>query len=106
MIGLLKTLGADNPTIRRIFLIKSAEIIGWGLLIGNALSLIICFIQSKFHILHLDAESYYMPYVPIDINAFYFLLISAGTLIVCLLALLIPASAISRIEPAKTMRVE
>lgn len=106
MIGLLKTLGADNPTIRRIFLIKSAEIIGWGLLIGNILSLIICFIQSKFHILRLDAESYYMPYVPIDINPFYFLLISAGTLIVCLLALLIPATAISRIEPAKTMRVE
>lgn len=105
MIGLLKTLGANNRSIRRIFLIKSAQIIGWGLLIGNAVSLALCLLQSRFHIIRLDPESYFMPYVPIDINPLYFILISLGTLVVCLLSLLIPASVIAKVEPAKSIRV-
>lgn len=106
MIGLLKTLGADNRCVRRIFLLKSAEIIGWGLLMGNAIALVLCLMQQHFHIVHLDPESYFMSYVPIDINPLYFLLISLGTLVACLLALLIPATAISKIHPARSIRVE
>lgn len=106
MIGLLKTLGATHQSIRRIFLIKSAEIIGWGLLIGNALALAICLVQQHFHLLRLDPESYFMPYVPIALNPWHFVLISLGTLVVCLFALLIPASAIAKVEPAKSIRIE
>lgn len=106
MIGLLKTMGATNRSIRKIFFIKSTEIIGIGLLIGNAIALTLCLIQQHFHMLKLDPESYYMPYVPVDINMGFFLLISAGTLAVCLLALLLPSSIIAKVEPAKTMRVE
>lgn len=106
MIGLLKTLGANNASIRGIFLRKSAEIVGLGLLFGNALALTLCLLQSKLHLIHLDSESYYMPYVPIDLNPWMFLLISAGTLAVCILALLIPATYIAKIDPAKTIRVE
>ena len=106
MIGLLKALGANNASIRGIFLRKSAEIVGRGLLFGNALALTLCLLQSKLHLIHLDSESYYMPYVPIDLNPWMFLLISAGTLAVCILALLIPATYIAKIDPAKTIRVE
>ncbi|MCQ2299078.1 MAG: ABC transporter permease [Bacteroidales bacterium] len=106
MIGILKTLGANNTSIRSIFLRKSAEIVGRGLLFGNALALTLCLLQSKLHLIHLDSESYYMPYVPIDLNPWMFLLISAGTLAVCILALLIPATYIAKIDPAKTIRVE
>lgn len=106
MIGILKTLGANNTSIRGIFLRKSAEIVGLGLLFGNALALTLCLLQSKLHLIHLDSESYYMPYVPIDLNPWMFLLISAGTLAVCILALLIPATYIAKIDPAKTIRVE
>lgn len=106
MIGILKTLGANNTSIRSIFLRKSAEIVGRGLLFGNTLALTLCLLQSKLHLIHLDSESYYMPYVPIDLNPWMFLLISAGTLAVCILALLIPATYIAKIDPAKTIRVE
>lgn len=106
MIGLLKTLGANNTSIRSIFLRKSAQIVGRGLLIGNVIALVLCLLQSKLHLIHLDSESYYMPYVPIDLNPWMFILISAGTLLVCILSLLIPASYIAKIDPAKTIRVE
>lgn len=106
MIGILKTMGATNQSIRNIFLLKSAEIIGWGLLAGNVIALVLCLLQQQFHILKLDSASYSMSYVPIDINVWYFLLISFGTLAACLSALLLPASYIAKIQPAKTIRVE
>lgn len=106
MIGILKTLGANNRHIRGIFLLKSAEIIGKGLIVGNAIALVLCLLQQHFQILRLDSESYYMSYVPVDINPWYFILISVGTMAVCLTALLLPASFIAKIQPAKTIRVE
>lgn len=106
MIGLLKTLGATHRSIRRIFLIRSARIIGVGLLIGNIVALVLSLLQSRLHIIHLDPENYFMSYVPIYINLWYNLIISLGTLLACLLALLVPASIISKIDPAKSIKVE
>lgn len=106
MIGLLKTLGANDNSIRHIFLIKSLSIVGKGILFANVITLILCIIQQQFHIIHLDSESYSMNFVPIDINPWVFILVSIGTLIVCLCALLIPASYIARILPAKTLKFE
>ncbi|MBQ4376676.1 MAG: ABC transporter permease [Bacteroidales bacterium] len=106
MIGILKTLGSTNRSIRQIFLIKSVYIIGKGLAFGNVIALVLCLIQSSFHIVKLDTESYSMSFVPIDINLWYFLAIDAGTVIICCLALLLPSSYIAHILPAKTVRVE
>ena len=105
-IGLLKTIGATNRSVRNIFLIKSAHIIGQGILIGDAIAFALCWLQHRFHLIHLDSESYSMSFVPIELSAITFLLISLGSLIVCLIALLAPASYIARIEPAKTLRFQ
>lgn len=104
-IGVLKALGAHNANIRRIFLIKSASIIGKGILLGNALALVLCWLQSQFHLVHLDSESYSMDTVPIDMNCWIFIAISLGTLVICLAALLLPTAYVSRIEPAKTIKM-
>ena len=106
MIGLLKTMGATNTSIRKIFLYKSAGIILKGLVIGNAIALILCELQDKLHIIKLDRESYHMSAVPIDLNPWIFVVLSVGTAIVCLLALLIPSSYIANIRPAKAIKVE
>lgn len=106
MIGLLKTMGATNGSIRRIFLYKSAGIIVKGLLIGNALALLLCELQDKLQIVKLDSESYHMSAVPIDLNPWIFVVLSAGTAAVCLLALLLPSSYIANIRPAKAIKVE
>lgn len=105
-IGLLKTIGATNRSVRNIFLIKSAHIIGQGILIGDAIAFALCWLQNHFQIIRLDSESYSMSFVPIELNLLTFLLISIGSLAVCLLALLAPASYIARIEPAKTLRFQ
>lgn len=104
-IGVLKALGANNGNIRNIFLIKSASIIGKGVLWGNAIALLLCWLQHQFCLVRLDSESYSMDTVPIDLNPWIFIAISGGTLVVCLLALLLPTAYISRIEPAKTIKM-
>lgn len=105
-IGVLKTLGATNRSVREIFLIKSTGIIGRGVLIGNAVAILLCWLQTSFHVIKLDSEIYSMSSVPIDFNPLIFITISLGTLAICLVALLLPTAYISRIEPAQSIRVE
>lgn len=106
MIGLLKALGADNGLIRRIFLWLSFFLIGKGMLWGNAVALLFCFLQNKFHILKLDATDYYLSSVPISMNWGIFLLINIGTLLIAMLMLLGPSYLITKIKPAQSMRYE
>lgn len=105
-IGLLKALGATNASVRRIFLLKASRLILEGIVIGDAVALAFCLVQARWHVVKLDPESYSMPYVPIDLDPAIFIAISAATLAVCLLALLLPAAYISHISPAKTIKAE
>ena len=105
-IGLLKTLGVTNKSIRKIFLYKSGQIILKGILIGEGIGLLLCLLQKQFKIVRLDSASYSMSFVPIDIAPVLFGVIGIGTFIVCIAAMLIPASYIAKINPAKTIKVE
>ena len=105
-IGLLKALGATNASVRRIFLIKASRLIAEGILIGDAVALALCVVQQQWQVVKLDAESYSMTHVPVDIDPMIFLLVSLGTLVACLLALLLPAAYISHITPAQAVKIE
>lgn len=105
-IGLLKALGATNASVRRIFLIKASRLIAEGILIGDAVALTLCVLQQRLQIVKLDAESYSMSHVPVDIDPWIFVLVSLGTLAACLVALLLPAAYISHISPTKALRIE
>ncbi len=105
-IGVLKAIGATDASIRRIFLIKSASIIGKGILLGDALAWLLGWLQHRFHLVRLDSASYSMDTVPVDLNPWIFVVISVATLLICLLALLLPTAYISRIEPSKTIKFD
>lgn len=106
MIGILKSMGYADFSIRRVFLYVSAFLIGRGMLWGNVVGLIVCGLQYYFGIFKLDPTMYYLKAVPIAWNFWYFLLIDVGTLLVTLLMLLGPSMIISKISPAKSMRYE
>lgn len=105
-IGVLKTLGATNTSIRKIFMHKALQIILKGVVIGNAAAFVLCFLQYRYKIISLDSSSYSMSTVPIDLNAGIFILVSIFTIAVCVTTLLIPTSYISKIDPAKTIKIE
>ena len=107
MIGVLKALGSTNWSIRKIFLINAAYLIGIGLLWGNIFGLGLIALQDKFRFLKFpNPEEYYIDYIPVYISPITVLLLNAGVLILCLLMLLIPSRSIARISPVKAIRFE
>lgn len=106
MIGILKSMGARNLSIRKVFLYLSIFLIGQGMLWGNIIALIFCLIQLKFQPLKLDPSTYYLSAVPVELNLFYILLLNIGTLIVSLLMMIGPSYLVARITPAKSIRFE
>ena len=106
MIGVLKTLGAKNSSIRKIFIYNGFYIIVKGLIFGNIIALTLCFIQIHTGLITLDQESYYMSVVPINLNILHILIINIGTIIICTLMLLLPTRIIARITPLKAIRFD
>ena len=105
-IGILKALGANNWSIRKVFLFQASFLIGKGMLWGNIVGVSICLIQHFTHLIPLDADAYYISYVPVSLNVFYWLLINVGTAIISFTMLIAPSYIITRISPAKAIRFE
>jgi len=106
MIGILKALGMNNWSIRKLFLYNATFIVFRGLAIGNALALGLVLVQKYFGIIKLDQESYFMKEVPVNLQLGDLLWINAGTLVICFLIMIIPSYIITRISPVKAIRFE
>jgi lipoprotein-releasing system permease protein len=106
MIGILKSMGARNFSIRKVFLYLSAFLIGQGMLWGNLIALLLCFIQERWQLLRLDPSTYYLSAVPVDLNLLYIILLNIGTLLVTLLMMIGPSYLVANITPAKSIRFE
>ena len=104
MIGILKSLGATNGAVRRIFLIHAAYILGLGLVIGDIVGIGVCLLQQRFGIVKLPVESYYVNEVPVQLEVVPIVILNAGTLLICLAALLLPSLLVTRIAPVKAIR--
>lgn len=104
MIGILKALGTNNWSIRKVFLYHSAFLIAKGLFWGNLIGIGLCLLQYYTGLIPLDQSSYYLSEVPINLNLFTVLALNAGTLLLTVLFLTIPSYLISRISPSKTIR--
>lgn len=105
-IGLLKTMGANNRLIISVFLRQAAYIVGIGLLIGNVVGMGLCLIQSQTGIVTLNQETYYLSKVPIHIVPWHILALNGGTFLLCLLILLLPSLLITKIHPARVIRID
>ena len=106
MIGILKSLGSRNVSIRKVFLYNAGYLILKGLFWGNLIGLIILFVQKYFGVLSLNPETYYVNKVPVYIDYSYIILLNVGTLILCLLILILPTLIISKISPVKSIKFE
>ena len=104
MIGIFKAMGAANWVIQKIFLYNAAYLVGLGLLLGNAFGLGLGYFQQRTQFFKLDQGSYYMTFVPIKIVWTDVLFLNLGTLVICLLVLIIPSMLVTRITPVKAIR--
>ncbi|RKD13826.1 ABC transporter permease [Pelobium manganitolerans] len=103
MIGLLKALGQNNWGIQKIFLYNATYLIGIGMLLGNVFGIGLGLLQQHFHMFKLDEASYYMKFVPVQMEWLDVVLINTGTLAICLIVLLVPSMLVTRISPVKAI---
>ncbi len=106
MIGVLKALGSSNWSIRKLFLYNASYLIILGLFWGNVLGLGFLFAQKYFKLFPLDPSVYYVTEAPVYINWTYILGLNLGTLVLCLIMLLLPSYIITKISPVKAIRFE
>ena len=105
-IGILKALGATNRQLRQTFLQIAARLILRGIFWGNTIALVLSLAQRHFKIIKLNPANYFTDSVPIYFDLPLWVAINVGTLIVILLMVLVPASLVSRIHPAESMRMD
>lgn len=106
MIGILKALGANNWTVRKIFLYNAFYLIVRGLFWGNLIGISLLLIQQQFGVVKLNPENYYVNQAPVYLNLGYIALLNLLTVTVCFIVLLIPSYIITKISPVKAIRFD
>ena len=104
MIGILKALGANDWSVRKIFLYNAFYLIARGLFWGNLIGVSLLLIQQYFGVVKLNPENYYVNQAPVYLNFGYIALLNLLTIIICFLVLLIPSYIITKISPVKAIR--
>jgi lipoprotein-releasing system permease protein len=106
MIGMLKSMGAQNKLIRNIFLMSGLRLTFKGLFWGNLIGLGASALQYFFHLIPLDQENYYMSFVPILWDFKMILGLNLLVLVVVLISLFLPVWFIARMKPIKAIRFD
>ena len=104
MIGILKAIGAKNITVQSIFLYHGIIITITGLLFGNILGLLLCWLQARFGFLKLPEDAYYISQAAVNIVWWQIALVNIGTLLICFLILMIPTFIVKRIQPVRAIQ--
>jgi lipoprotein-releasing system permease protein len=103
-IGILKSMGATDWSIRKIFIFQAGRLILKGMIYGNLFGLLLYYLQASFGIIKLDPTVYYLSQVPMQLSVIQWLLLNVVSFTVCISALLIPSIVISRISPIKSIK--
>ena len=106
MIGLLKAVGATDAQIRQIFFYKGLQLTLRGLIYGNIIGLGFCAFQYFTKAIPLDPENYYMDTVPIAWNFGVVLILNLVTLLLTMLAILVPTYLIAKIKPVAAIKFD
>lgn len=104
MIGILKAIGSSNKSVRRIFIIESFFLILKGLFWGNLFGIGLCLFQKYTGLIKLNATTYYIDHVPINLNISHILALNIGTILITIIMLILPSFIISKFSPAETIR--
>lgn len=102
-IGLMRALGAKTNKIRNIFIFLAIKIAFIGMAIGDFIILITLYLQQKYHFIHLDADAYYIDFVPVFLPGWIIISLNAGVILVTYIVLVLPSHFVGKISPAESM---
>lgn len=106
MIGILRALGAPSRMIRSIFIYMAERLVLRGLIIGNITAGVLTAVQSKWHLVPLNPESYYLSYVPVMPDALSWILLNVAVVVIAAAVLILPSQLVATIKPSTAIRFE
>jgi lipoprotein-releasing system permease protein len=104
MIGILKAVGTPDPVIQRIFLFQGALITFFGLVLGNAFGLLVCWLQAKYGLITLPEDAYFISKAVVKLEWWHLVLVNTGTFLICFLVLMIPTLVVRKMQPARAIQ--
>ncbi|MFL2637668.1 MAG: ABC transporter permease [Flavobacteriaceae bacterium] len=106
IVGILKTLGSSNKSIKTIFLINGVYLISIGLVIGNFIAIGLIQLQNYTGLIKLDPNTYYVTELPFDFDLISIIILNISVLFFCFLMLIIPSFVISKISPSESIKIK
>jgi len=104
MIGILKAIGTPDSVIQKMFLYQGAIITLFGMAIGNAAGLLLCWLQQRYGFITLPEEAYFISKAVVKLEWWHLVLVNGGTFLICFLVLMIPTLVVRRMQPAHAIQ--
>jgi lipoprotein-releasing system permease protein len=105
-IAILKSLGASDASIGRIFVLKGAVIGGIGTLGGVAIGLLGCWLLGHYQFVELPKDVFLVTTLPVRVEPLSILAVSAVSILICVVAALSPARRAAGLVPVEVLRYE
>jgi lipoprotein-releasing system permease protein len=105
-IGILQAMGLTSPAIGRVFLAQGAIIGLIGVSIGMFLGLGLALAFDHWKWIRIDPAVYYIDSLPVHVELTDVLVVVAASLVLAVLATIIPSRAAARLQPVEAIRHE
>lgn len=105
-IGILKSMGATNRSIMRIFVYQGAFVGITGILVGGLFGIALCILQDRYRIISLPADIYFISALPMDLQVTDVLAVTAVAMLLCWFSSVYPAKKAAELMPVDAIRAE
>ncbi|KAA0230105.1 lipoprotein-releasing ABC transporter permease subunit [candidate division KSB1 bacterium] len=105
-IGILKSMGASNQSVMRIFVLQGIVAGVVGTAIGLALGYLLCWSQLKWQFFSLPADVYIISALPILMRPFDFIAVGLAAIFLSFIATVYPALRAAQLDPVQAIRYE
>ncbi len=105
-IGILKSIGATNSSIKKIFTWEGLTIGLVGTVLGSASGLSLCYLLKRYQFIKLPPDIYYIDRLPVEVQWLDTAIIVLASIIISILSTLYPAWQAAKLDPVEALRYE
>ena len=105
-IAILKSMGASNRSVMKIFMLDGLVIGVVGTVLGIMGGAVLCFLLKRYEFVKLPSDIYYISTLPVRVQVVDVALIALSAIAISFLATLYPSYQASRLDPAAAIRYE